>query len=76
MKKYIVRIHTEEMKGRVDEVSTIDCTDHDNAEYVVDEYLSMLFKQEDVTDYHDTYDDKWIVEYFPKMRETITIEEA
>lgn len=76
MKKYVVTIHTEEMKGRLSAMRTVKCLNREEAERVLEREYNAVARHHDLMVDEDVNDDVRVVEYFPRMRTTLSIAEA
>lgn len=76
LRKYAVIIRTEEMKGRLDSTRTVKCASYEQAQKVFEREYDAIARNHDLFVDEDIDDDVRVVEYFCKMRSTLTIVKA
>lgn len=76
MKKYVLTVRTEELRGRMSASREISCYTLAEAERVMErEYDAIARRNELLTD-EDIDDRTRVLEYVPRMRTTLAISEA
>lgn len=76
MKKYILTIRTEELRGRLSASRTIDCFTLTDAEAALEREYGIIANRHTLIADEDTSDRERVLEYVPRMRTTLTISEA
>ena len=76
MKRYVLTIHTKELRGRLSATRDVRCFSLAEAEKALEREYNVLARRHRLTVDEDVSDRSRVVEYAPKMRTTLTIQEA
>lgn len=76
MKRYVLTIKTEELRGRMSASRNMKCYCLADAEKALEREYQVLARRHNLTVDEDITDTERVVEYAPKMRTTLTISEA
>lgn len=76
MKRFILTVRTEELRGRMSASRDVVCMSMDAAEKALEREYGVLARRHELTVDEDLSDHERVIEYFPKMRTTLSIKEA
>lgn len=76
MKMYILTVRTEELRGRMSASRDVKCYTLEDAEKALEREYAVLARRHEFNVDEDVNDRCRVVEYFPRMRTTLSIKEA
>lgn len=73
---YILTVRTEELRGRMSASRDVKCHTLEDAEKALEREYAVLARRHELTVDEDLSEHERVIEYFPKMRTTLSIKEA